>query len=126
MPVGAALNAVVPLAAVEHGGRLRVPPSGHRISVASTARGNGNRDGLAHEPKTALTGVRLATNPCIGIGGRGVRFIRALLIVEVRVAVAPRRAPLAPNHPQNGSSSIEAHASISVPSTEKRSLDKAS
>ena len=79
---------------------------------------------VADEAELRLLARPLAIEPGIGIGGRGVRLVRPLPAVEVRLALRPP--------PAGGSSEpsfgrklfIDAHASISVPSTEKCSLER--
>jgi hypothetical protein len=50
---------------------------------------------MAHEAQPALATIGLAIEPRIGIAARSMRVIRALLVVEVAFAIAPRRRRLA-------------------------------
>lgn len=44
---------------------------------------------MAHEAQRGLLAFPLAVEPGLGIGGRGMRVIRALLAIEVRFGIAP-------------------------------------
>src|SRR5215469_4250343 len=77
---------------------------------------------MAHEAEFRLLATAFAVEPGIGIGGRGVRVVAALLAVKVLLPVAARirRRP----KPSFGRKLLVlAHASSSVPSTEKCSPD---
>src|SRR5207248_5288852 len=43
---------------------------------------------MTYEAEPALAAVRLAIEPRVGIGSRSMRLIRALLLVEIALAVA--------------------------------------
>jgi hypothetical protein len=71
---------------------------------------------MAHSAKLGLAALRLAIQAAVRIGGAGMRIVAALLVVEVR--------PVAGVRSIFGLEALtEAHASISVPSTEKCSSD---
>ena len=80
------------------------------------------RHRVAHERELRLLAFALAVELGLGVGGRGMRLVAALLAVEIPLAVAAG---------DGGSFEpslawklfIEAHAAICVPSTEKCSSD---
>jgi hypothetical protein len=78
---------------------------------------------MAHEREPRLLARSLAEQPGVGIGGRGVRVVAAALAVKIALAVAAR-AGGGSSEPCFGRKLFTlAHASNSVPSTEKCSLD---
>ena len=80
---------------------------------------------VADEAELRLLARSLAVEPGIGIGRRGMRLVRPLLPVEVGLGVAPATGRRLVADPSRGLKLfIEAQASISVPSTEKCSVDR--
>src|SRR4029450_7770715 len=90
--VGPELDAPAPRAAVEHGKRrfpFRRPGGARKRGIERKAVAVLHQD-VPHEAQPALAAVGLAVEPRVGIGGRGVALVRALLLAEVALAVAPR------------------------------------
>src|SRR6187455_3748846 len=95
--VGTERYAATRLAAVED--RKRCLP----LSCPGGARENGIdckpvavlHQHVGHEAQPTLATVGLAIEPGIGIGGRGMRLVRALFLVEVAFSVASRPGWLA-------------------------------
>jgi hypothetical protein len=95
--VGAKRDAPIRLAAIEQSKRrlaLRraVCVRGGRIDREPIAVLHQH---LGHEAQTALATVRLAIEPGVGIGSRGMRLVRAFLLEDVALAVAARHARFA-------------------------------
>src|SRR5229473_2153557 len=85
---------------------------------------------VLHQPMADEAQLRLHPRPLavehgVGIGGAPVRLVRALLSFEVCPCIAPAAGTL-PSSPGSLGLKLfsEAQASISVPSTEKCSLDR--
>ena len=84
------------------------------------------RHDVTHVAELGFLALPFAKQARIGVGGRSVRLVRALLAVEVALGIAPAAGPPARRLrlPSFGTKLFMlAHASISVPSTEKCSLD---
>src|SRR6201987_1104863 len=85
---------------------------------------------MPHVAELGLLASALAEQAGIGVGSRGMRVVLALLAMEVALGIAPLTAArlltrwwiIAPSF--GTKLFMLAHASISVPSTEKCSLDK--
>ena len=111
--------------AVEHGKRrfpLRRPGGARKRGIDRKAVAVIHQD-VAHEAQPALAAVGLAVEPRVGIGGRGMALVLALLLAEV--ALAPLR-PGPGGEPEPSfvrKLFIDAQASISMPSPEKCSLE---
>lgn len=85
-------DAPAPSAAVEHGKR-RLPfrrPGGARERGIERKPVAVLHQDVAHEAQPALAAVGLAIEPRVRVGGRAVALVRALLLAEVALAVAPR------------------------------------
>jgi hypothetical protein len=74
---------------------------------------------MPHKAELRLLARPLAIKPRFRIGGRGVRLVRALLAMEIRLAVPPAAAGGSPEPSFGRKLFIDAQASTSVPSTEK-------
>jgi hypothetical protein len=74
---------------------------------------------MPHEAKLRLLAWPLAIEPGLGIGGRGVRVVRSLLAVKIRLLVAAAAISRRFVRAIGLKLFVDAQASISVPSTEK-------
>lgn len=76
---------------------------------------------MPEEAELRLLAFALLVEPCLRIGGRGMRIVRPLLAMEIRLGVAPAASSGRFTRTVFGPLTlfIDAQASISVPSTEK-------
>src|SRR3954467_7053843 len=90
--VGPERDAAAPRAAVEHGKRrlaFRRPGGARERGLDRKAVAVLHQD-VPHEAQPALAAVGLAIEPRVRVGRRGMALVRALLLAEVALAVAPR------------------------------------